>query len=136
LQEEHNVLCTHVTIKGREDIDSTDACKDYQTTLEDAIDEARKAHQGCAIDLALSGGRKGMTAMTIFAAQKKGLSYIYHTLITNQQLSEEIDEQTTVEELKKLNDRMRHDRLFLREYEGNGPYTKFVLFKVPVFPAG
>ena len=74
--------------------------------------------------------------MTIFAAQKKGLSYIYHTLITNQQLSEEIDEQTTVEELKKLNDRMRHDRLFLREYERNESNTNFVLFKVPVFPAG
>ncbi len=136
LQEEANIPCSHVTIKDREDIDSAEACKDYQTALEDAIDEARKAHQGCTIDLALSGGRKGMTAMTIFAAQKKGLSYVYHTLITNQQLSEEIDVQATVEELKKLNDRMRHDRLFLREYEEDGPYTKFVLFKVPVFPTG
>lgn len=135
LQEEADIPCSHVTVKEREDVDSTEACKEYQAELEDAIDKARKAHQDCVIDLALSGGRKGMTAMTIFAAQKKELSYVYHTLITDQQLSEDIDEQTTVEELKKLNDRERHDRLFLREYESNGLYTKFMLFKVPLLPA-
>src|SRR5205085_10229758 len=89
---------------------------------------------GYTIDLALSGGRKGMTAMTIFAAQNKRLPCVYHTLITDEQLSQKIDEQTTVTALKKtgLSREERNDRLFLRAYETNEPYTKFVLFRVPV----
>ncbi len=42
----------------------------------------------------------------------------------------------TVEALIDLSMEERNELLFLRAYEGNGPYTKFVLFKVPVFPAG
>jgi CRISPR-associated Csx14 family protein len=136
LQEEAHIPCTHVTVEGYKDIDSRKACEDYQTELEKAIDDARATHPGCTIDLALSGGRKGMTAMTIFAAQNKGLPYVYHTLIADQQLSNDIDDETTVEKLKELNDKKRLDRLFLRKYEEDGSLTKFVLFKVPVFPAG
>jgi CRISPR-associated Csx14 family protein len=135
LHEEANVPCIHVPILDLKDIDSPDACQEYQATLEEAIEQARKDHPVCTIDLALSGGRKGMTAMTIFAAQKKGLSYVYHTLITDKQLNEDIDKQTTVEKLTDLHRDERNDCLFLRAYEGNGPYTKFVLFKVPVLPA-
>ncbi len=138
LQEENNVLCKYATIKGLKDIDSPDACQSYQTVLEKVIDQVRETHSDYAIDLALSGGRKGMTAMTIFAAQNKDLPYVYHTLITDEQLSLDIDEQTTVAMLKKtgLSREERNDRLFLRAYDGNKPFTKFILFKVPVFPAG
>jgi CRISPR-associated Csx14 family protein len=139
LQEEANVPCMLATIPDLKDIDSPDACRSYQARLEEVIDQVCEnlAYTGCTIDLALSGGRKGMTAMTIFAAQKKHLPYVYHTLITDEELSREIDEQTTIEALNdvSLSSEERNDRLFLRTYEGNGPYTKFILFKVPVFPA-
>jgi hypothetical protein len=138
LQEEFNVPCRHATVPGLQDIDSAEACRSYQATLEMVIDQSRKENPDCTIDLALSGGRKGTTAMTIFAAQNKHLPYVYHTLITDEALSEEIDEETTAEALNalRLSRKERNDRLFLRAYEGNGAYTKFVLFKVPVFSAG
>jgi hypothetical protein len=137
LQEEANIPCIHASVLDLKDIDSSKACRSYQATLEKAIDQVRKneAYRDCMIDLALSGGRKGMTAMTIFAAQNKQIPYVYHTLITDGSLSDSIDELTTVEVLNDLNQEERNDRLFLRAYEGNGPYTKFVLFKVPVLPA-
>ncbi len=136
LQEENNVPCRYVTIPGLKDIDSPAACRSYQATLEKVIDQVRETHSDYTIDLALSGGRKGMTAMTIFAAQNKHLPFVYHTLITDEQLNQDIDEETTVTALKKtgLSREERNDRLFLRAYERNGPYTKFVLFRVPVFP--
>lgn len=137
LQEEANVSCTHATVSGLKDIDSTDACRSYQATLEKVIDQVSETHKDCIIDLALSGGRKGMTAMTVFAAQKKLLPYIYHTLITDEQLSEAIDEQTTVEALNDLDlsSEERNDRLFLRAYESEGSDPRFILFKVPLFAA-
>lgn len=136
LQEEANVPCIHAPVADLKDIDSSEACQLYQAILEDVIDQARKDHPNYTIDLALSGGRKGMTAMTIFAAQNKQLPYVYHTLISDEKLSDVIDEQTTVEVLNDLSLEERNDLLFLRTFEGNGPYTRFVLFKVPVFPAG
>jgi hypothetical protein len=136
LQDENNVPCTYAPIQGIKDIDSSDACRKYQATLEKAIDETRSAYDGYTIDLALSGGRKGMTAMTIFAAQKKHLPYVYHTLITDKQLSQDLDVQMTVKALNDsgLSRKERNDRLFLRAYEKDEFYTKFILFKVPVFP--
>ena len=141
LQDEDKTPCRHARISRLKDIDSTDACREYQATLEDEIDRVRKDHPDCKIDLALSGGRKGMTAMTIFAAQKKHIPWVYHTLITDEQLSETIDDETTVRVLNdpRLAREERNDRLFLRAYkdkEGPHPYTKFVLFRVPVFSAG
>lgn len=137
LQEETGVSCTHVYISDRQDIDSPEACQEYQATLEKVIEQVCESedHTDWKIDLALSGGRKGMTAMTIFAAQKKQLSYVYHTLINDEELSEEIEEQTTVEALNDLSRAERNDRLFLRAYEDEESDPKFVLFKVPVFSA-
>src|SRR5579884_507914 len=136
--EETRVKCTRVPIRGLRDIDSRDACTRYQQALEDAIDQARAAHPACIIDLALSGGHQGMTAMTIFAAQKKDIFEVYHTLITDDNLSERLDNETNVSALEKpgLSHAECNARLFLRAYEGEGPYTKFLLFSLPVFPAG
>jgi CRISPR-associated Csx14 family protein len=101
LEEEAHVRCTRVPIPGLQDIDSRDACTRYQQALEDAIDRVRIDHPGCIIDLALSGGRKGMTAMTIFAAQKKCIFEVYHTLITDEDLSKRIDDEASVAALEK-----------------------------------
>jgi len=139
LFREYSVSCRLVGIPDLEDINDTDACRKYQAHLESEIERVQQQYPDCKIDLALSGGRKGMTAMTIFAAQKKHIPYVYHTLITNERLSEQIDEETTVEALKDthLSPQERHDRLFLRAYrtEGPYPYEHFALFRVPVFAA-
>jgi CRISPR-associated Csx14 family protein len=126
-------------ISGLKDILSKDDCRRYQEALEAVIDKACQAAQkypNCKIDLALSGGRKGMTAMTIFAAQRKNIPYVYHTSIVDENLSERLEEKQdgTVETLKSLSKDKRNARLFLEEYKSTGLFTKFVLFRVPVFP--
>ncbi len=120
---------------GLEDIDSPDACQRYQAILEKVIDQVRETHPDCMIDLALSEGLESMIPMTIFAAQKKHFSYIYHMLITDEQLGKRISRQTTVEALTdpSLKKEQRNNRLFLRDYEEEGIYTKCNLFKIPVF---
>ena len=56
----------------------------------------------CAIDLALSGGRKGMSAMAMFAAQKAGLRYVYHTLIIDESLERKVQHQTCLDTLNGM----------------------------------
>jgi len=77
-----------------------------------------------------------MAALAMFAAQHTGIRYLYHTLITDKQLSKKVERETDIGMLRgvQLSKQARNNRLFLREYEGKGPYTKFVLFKVPVLP--
>ena len=135
--EEKVVECIPKAVPGFDDIDSTDACNAFEKALGEAIDEARKRRPGCQIEMALSGGRKGMAAMTMFVAQRKGIRYLYHTLIPDNSLHDIVERETTVDELRptKVSKELRNNRLFLREYERSGPYTKFVLFKVPVLPA-
>lgn len=139
LRVEHkSVRCRLVGIEGLADIRNTADCKTYQNALEDEIKRVKDEYPGIKIDLALSGGRKGMTAMTIFAAQKHHIQYVYHTLI-NEKMSEDIEEETTYKELNStdLSQQEQRDRLFLRAYkaEGPDPYANFVLFRVPVFTA-
>jgi len=132
--EGKGVSCIRKVVPGHADIDTKEACLDYEKTLEEAIDAVCKYYQ---VELALSGGRKGMAALAMFVAQRKGIRYVYHTLITDKLLRDKVEKETTIDELRltKVSKQVRNNRLFLREYEGNGPYTKFVLFKVPVLPA-
>ena len=131
--------CTLARVAELDDITSAKDCTKCQATLEAEIERVQKEYPNeCHIDLALSGGRKGMTAMTIFAAQRNNIPYVYHTLVTNEALSEKIDEETTVKALKKsgISEQERLNRLFLRAYNSedpNNPYANFVLFRVPIF---
>lgn len=136
-EEGKGVSCRSMVIPGHADIDSKEACIDFERTLEEAVDAIHKQYPGCQVELALSGGRKGMAALAMFVAQRKGIRYIYHTLINDKQLSDKVERETTISALRgtQVSKQVRNNRLFLREYEGNGPYTKFVLFKVPVLPA-
>jgi CRISPR-associated Csx14 family protein len=137
LQEEANISCILAPVQGQKDIDSQKACRDYQATLEKEIKHAcDDEYHNCTIDLALSGGRKGMTAMTIFAAQNNHLPYVYHTLITDERLSDKIEKETTVGKLNDMGGEERNNKLFLRDYEDDEADPKFVLFRIPVFPAG
>jgi TIR domain/CRISPR-associated protein NE0113 (Cas_NE0113) len=139
LRDEYDVDCRLVGIPGLEDITSTEHCETYQEHLVQEIKRVQQETDDGKIDLALSGGRKGMTAMTIFAAQKCDILYVYHTLIADKDTSDRIDEETTIDALNEtsLSQEEERERLFLRAYEVEGPdpYANFVLFRVPVFTA-
>jgi hypothetical protein len=135
LRQEANVPCTLDHISGLEEIDSLDACRRYQAELEAVIDRARHVYPDHRIDLAFSQVEENIVAMTIFAAQKKQLPYVYSSLITDKQLGEDIHERTTIEALHNQDKEERNKRLFLRAYEEEGVYTKINLFKIPLFSA-
>jgi CRISPR-associated Csx14 family protein len=125
-----NIKLRRAAIPNRSDIDSTDACIDYQQKLEKEIQSIQDSAPNKRVLLSLSGGRKGMTAMTISAARNLGLPYVYHTLIMNEELSDTIDQETTISVLNdpKITRTERNDRLFLRSYDR----SQFHLFRVPV----
>jgi CRISPR-associated Csx14 family protein len=137
--EVEGVACTLVPVRGLEDINSRDKCEQYQKELEDEIDKARGKNPGCTIELALSGGRKGMAALAIFVAQLKKLPYVYHTLIKDEKLSEKILDETEAEALAPtvIDKKTRNDRLFLRAYAKNEAEldANFTVFRVPILSA-
>lgn len=134
--ENPSLTVVDVPIEGMSDITSEKECVKYQQALEAKIGELRDRHQGCEIVLSLSGGRKSMAALAMFAAQSKGIRYIYHTLIKDSEFSEEVESKTSVAALRptKVSEQERNDRLFLRAYQDK--LDQFVLFKVPVVPSG
>ncbi|MBV9617086.1 MAG: hypothetical protein JO031_16660 [Ktedonobacteraceae bacterium] len=139
LREEYGFdKTTCVGIPDLKDITTAEHCTIYQEHLEAEIKRVKERYpKEYRIDLALSGGRKGMTAMTIFAALKNQIPYVYHTLITDDNINERIEKETTTECLTspRLSSQERNDRLFLRSYETEGynRYANFTLFRVPVF---
>jgi len=117
------------------DIDLPEACTAYQTLVEETIDEVRFSYPDCQLELTIAGGRKGMAALTTFAAQRKDIHYVYHTLITDDAVEKRVSEETTTDELNRIGKRdknMVYDRLFLRAYEQDK--AAFELFRVPVVP--
>jgi CRISPR-associated Csx14 family protein len=133
--EDEGVPYRDIPIKGLEDIASREDCMTYGKALEDAIIAIRREYSNCEIALALSGGRKGMAALAMFAAQRQGIQYLYHTLINNEELEKRVEAKKTGATIEVLNgeDRdVRRERMFLRAY--GGPEAGFVLFKVPVIP--
>jgi len=116
-------------IEEVEDIDSPENCESYLQTLLKAIETLRRLYPERSIALSLSGGRKGMSALTLFAAQRAGIEQVYHTLITDIKLEKRIEEETNLDALDKLpTDEARAKRLFLEEYD----HSKFQLFSIPV----
>lgn len=130
------VPCETVSLKGWDDVDTLQACIDYQKLLEQTIRKVRQQNPSCQIDLAISGGRKAMAAMAIFAAQQQGIRRVVHTLIIDEHINDKVSKETTIKKLEELayyNDkRERDDRLFLRAYQDNK--NSFILFKIPVIP--
>ena len=130
-----NLECQVVSLDAFDDIDSTAACKAFQDAVEKTIDEVRFSYPDCRLELTIAGGRKGMAALTTFAAQRKNIHYVYHTLITDDALDRRVSEETTTDELNRIGRREKsvvYDRLFLRAYEQDR--AAFELFKVPVVP--
>ena len=113
-----------------QDVASHNDCKIYLKTLVDVINKAQIDNPDKSIYLSLSGGRKGMAALTLFAAQQANIDAVYHTLITDVNHEKKIEEETTLTALQNLSRKKKAQRLFLDDYEE----SKFELFRVPVIP--
>lgn len=121
---------TSIQIDDIQDVVSNDDCEVYLKRIVSVITEARADNPDKNIHLSLSGGRKGMAALTLFAAQQAKIDAVYHTLITDVDLEEKIEKETTVIELQKLTRSQQTQCLFLDDYD----QSKFELVRVPVIP--
>lgn len=121
---------TSIQINNIQDVTSNDDCKVYLERIVSVITEARANNPNKNIHLSLSGGRKGMAALTLFAAQQAKIDAVYHTLITDIDLEEKIEKETAVIELQRLTRSEQAQRLFLDDYD----QSKFELVRVPVIP--
>lgn len=119
-----------IQIQDIQDLASDDDCKSYIKKLVSVINQEQKKNPDKSIHLSLSGGRKGMTALTLFAAQQANIDAVYHTLITDIGLENKIEEETTLDKLQSSTDEEKSQRLFLDAYDK----SKFELFRVPVIP--
>jgi CRISPR-associated Csx14 family protein len=118
-------------VRGFKDVDSVEACNAYLGTLLAAIEDLRRKYPARQIALSLSGGRKGMSALTLIAAQQASIKRLYHTPITDLELEKRIEKETGLDALKKLpTDEDRAKRLFLAEYG----LEHVQLFTIPVIP--
>ena len=125
-----NRTLTCIRIDDIQDVASTDDCHVYLEKLTEVIIQARADNPNINIHLSLSGGRKGMAALTLFGAQKANIDAVYHTLIMDVDLEEQIERETTLTALKKLSRREQVKRLSLDSYDP----SKFELIRVPVIP--
>ena len=71
-----------------------------------------------------------MAALTLFAAQQAGIKTVYHTLINDLSLEEQIEKETSQDALNSLTRKKKAERLFLDCYDD----SKFELFRIPVIP--
>lgn len=130
------IPCCEKPVPGLEDVASQRDCVLYQDTLEQTIQKIqgtfRQQHPNCRIDLALSGGRKGMAALALFAAQRTQLREVYHTLIANKDLDQQIEFSMRTKEFSSLSPKEQNDKLFLRAYKAHK--ADFRLFKIPIGP--
>ena len=117
-------------INDIEDLKSHEDCKTYLETLVSLIENTEKNTPDKRIYLSLSGGRKGMAALTLFAAQLANIDAVYHTLIADADLEKRIEEETNTDALCDLSKKDIKLRLFLDNYDR----SKFELFRVPVIP--
>lgn len=118
-------------VRGFKDVNSVEACNAYLNALFAAIEGLRRKYPDRELALSLSGGRKGMSALTLLAAQRAGIERLYHTLITDLELEKQIEKESSLGALKKLpTDEARAKRLFLTEYG----LERLQLFTIPVIP--
>ena len=116
-----------VPITGLRDVDSYYACEVYRDTIIQTIANLRRDNPDKQVALSLSGGRKGMSALTLFAAQGAGVSQVYHTTIIDPNYEQMVIQETKTDRLPLNRDELAKT-LFLDKYDLN----KFTLFEVPV----
>lgn len=129
--KKEKIPCDDFPVAGLRDILTREDCESYQKALEDRIGELRLNNPGARIDLALSGGRKGMAVLALFAAQRTQLREIFHTLVADEDLNEKLAKMDA-NYFRGESQQKRQDILFLRAYKANE--SVFRLFRVPIGP--
>jgi hypothetical protein len=117
------VKCELISASNLTDVDSTAACHSYLKALADALTGLARNYPDHEVQLLLSGGRKTMAALNMFAAQYAGLPRVWHTLVRDARLEKRMEQ-----ELQGASPTRRRDILFLRRYATDN----FELFAVPV----
>jgi CRISPR-associated Csx14 family protein len=112
------------------DVDSDIDCKTYLDALIQTINDLRARYPDKQIALSLSGGRKGMSALTLFAAQRAGIEQVYHTVIIDPKLEDQIERECSLKGLEQFTPFQQAERLFLNIYD----HAQFDLFSIPVIP--
>jgi hypothetical protein len=121
------ISCNRRPISGLRDVASTADCEIYLRAIAQTITELQQQSPDTEVHLLLSGGRKSMATLNLFAAQRAGFSLVWHTLVKDYALEQRLEE-----ELRQASSpTKRRDILFLRQYRPE----KFALFAVPVFPS-
>jgi hypothetical protein len=117
-----------IPIPGLEDVDTFENCNIYLKAILSAIQKLHTTYPDKQIALSLSGGRKGMSALTLFAAQRAGVEQVYHTLITNPALEQELMKIGDYDSLKSKSRTEQEELFFLKKYD----LSNFTLFPIPV----
>ncbi len=108
------------------DVNSTETARTFAIGLMSVIKDARQRYPNASIALSISGGRKGMSAMALYAAQHQGITHVYHTTICDVDREREIDSQ--YQDVVSKHVTTQAEVLFL----ANMPMSDFDLFRVPV----
>jgi CRISPR-associated protein (TIGR02584 family) len=120
------IPCNRRPIHGLQDVASKADCEVYLRAIAQTITELQQQSSDTEVHVLLSGGRKSMATLNLFAAQRAGLSLVWHTLVKDHKLEQRLEEELR----QALSPTRRRDILFLRQY----PPENFDLFAVPVFP--
>lgn len=113
------------------DVDSTDACKTFLQGIVKTIADLCRKFPDSDLRMLLSGGRKGVSALALLAAQRAHIPYAYHTLICDAALEKRIEDECSIAQLRSLpGTPQKAERLFVECY----PQEQFVLFSIPVIP--
>jgi 6-phosphogluconolactonase/glucosamine-6-phosphate isomerase/deaminase len=125
LFEREGIVCDLKPIPDLEDVRSTADCEAYLQFVVQTIKDLQEQDQDDEINLLLSGGRKSMAVLNLFAAQRAGLTKVWHTLVNDSALEQQIEN-----DLSNTTAKERREILFLRKYQTD----QFTLFPVPIFP--
>jgi len=111
------------------DANSTETCRTFFQQIVESIAHLRKQFPAADLRMLLSGGRKGMSALALLAAQHTHISHVYHTLICDPDLENRIEHECAIEQLLILpGTPQRVERMFLERY----PSEQCIVFEIPV----
>jgi len=103
-------------------------CSEFLTCMIQAVDKLKGEDSESDIRMLISGGRKGMSALSFLAAQRSLITKVYHTLIADPQLEKQIQNECTIDRLSVLGIQEKAERMFLERY----PKERFELLDIPV----
>lgn len=112
-----------------DDVASNADVETFAQGLEQMIALARETAPDADLAMLLAGGRKGMSALALNAAQRANITRVYHTTIRSREREKEIDEAWD----RVRNDPVKRSKLLFLESEQAHP-DDCALIKVPVVP--